>query len=167
MMIALLKFVHIAAIAIWTAGLISLPSLYVQRAHVRNDDALYRMQRMTRFAFVVIISPAAFIAVASGIALSFLREVFAPWFSWKLAFVGMLAIFHVFSGLVVIRLFRDGEVYPAWRFVVATGSCCLLVLTILILVLAKEAPQLALPAVMYEPGGLKRLLDPINPWTTP
>ena len=47
-MIALLKFVHIAAIAIWTAGLISLPSLYVQRAHVTSDDALYRMQRMTR-----------------------------------------------------------------------------------------------------------------------
>ena len=55
----------IAAIAIWTAGLISLPSLYVQRAHVTSDDALYRMQRMTRFAFVALISPAAFIAVTS------------------------------------------------------------------------------------------------------
>ncbi len=166
-MIALLKFVHIAAIAIWTAGLISLPSLYVQRAFVQSDDALYRMQRMTRFAFVVLISPAAFIAVASGIALSFAREVFAPWFSWKLAFVGLLAIFHVFSGLVVIRLFKDGEVYPAWRFVVATASCCAVVLAILVLVLAKEAPQISLPAVMSEPGGLGRLLEPLNPWATP
>jgi putative membrane protein len=166
-MIAILKFVHIAAIAIWTAGLISLPSLYVQRAHVENDDALYRMQRMTRFAFVALISPAAFIAVASGIALSFMREVFAPWFSWKLAFVGVLAIFHVFSGLVVIRLFKEGEVYPAWRFVLATASCCAVVLAILILVLAKEAPQFTLPAVMSEPGGLKRLLEPFNPWATP
>jgi uncharacterized membrane protein len=166
-MIALLKFVHIAAIAIWTAGLISLPSLYVQRAYVDDDDALYRMQRMTRFAFVALISPAAFIAVASGIALSFMREVFAPWFSWKLAFVGLLAIFHVFSGLVVIRLFKQGEVYPAWRFVVATVSCCAVVLAILILVLAKEAPQLTLPSVMSEPGGLGRLLEPFNPWATP
>jgi len=166
-MIALLKFVHIAAIAVWTAGLISLPSLYVQRAHVKSDDALYRMQRMTRFAFVAIISPAAFIAVASGIGLSFLREVFSPWFSWKLGFVGLLAMFHVFSGLVVIRLFRDGEVYPAWRFLLATVSCCLVVVAILVLVLAKEAPEIALPAVMSEPGGLKRLLDPINPWGTP
>jgi protoporphyrinogen IX oxidase len=166
-MIALLKFVHIAAIAIWTAGLISLPSLYVQRASIKNDDALYRMQRMTRFAFVAIISPAAFIAVASGIALSFMREVFAPWFSWKLAFVGLLAMFHVFSGLVVIRLFREGEAYPAWRFVMATASCCAVVVAILVLVLAKEAPQVPLPAVMSEPGGLKRLLNPINPWGTP
>lgn len=166
-MIAILKFVHIAAISIWTAGLISLPSLYVQRAHVENDDALYRMQRMTRFAFVVLISPAAFIAVASGIALSFMREVFAPWFSWKLAFVGLLAMFHVFSGLVVIRLFREGEVYPPWRFALATAACCVVVVAILVLVLAKEAPQISLPAVMSEPGGLKRLLDPINPWTTP
>jgi protoporphyrinogen IX oxidase len=166
-MIALLKFVHITAIAIWTAGLISLPSLYVQRAHVEDDDALYRMQRMTRFAFVALISPAAFIAVASGIALSFLRDVFSAWFSWKLAFVGLLAMFHVFSGLVVIRLFREGEVYPAWRFVLATASCCAVVVAILFLVLAKQAPDFSLPPIMSEPGGLKRLLDPFNPWATP
>ena len=166
-MIALLKFVHITAIAIWTAGLISLPSLYVQRAHVEDDDALYRMQRMTRFAFVALISPAAFIAVASGIALSFLRDVLSAWFSWKLAFVGLLAMFHVFSGLVVIRLFREGEVYPAWRFVLATASCCAVVVAILFLVLAKQAPDLSLPPIMSEPGGLKRLLDPFNPWATP
>ena len=166
-MIALLKFVHITAIAIWTAGLISLPSLYVQRAHVEDDDALYRMQRMTRFAFVALISPAAFIAVASGIALSFLRDVFSAWFSWKLAFVGLLAMFHVFSGLVVIRLFREGEVYPAWRFVLATASSCAVVVAILFLVLAKQAPDLSLPPIMSAPGGLKRLLDPFNPWATP
>lgn len=166
-MIALLKFLHIAAIAIWTAGLISLPSLYVQRAYVTNDESLYRMQRMVRFAYVAIISPAAFIAVSSGIALSFLREVFAPWFSWKLGFVALLAMFHVFSGLVIIRLFRDGEVYPTWRFVLATASCCAVVTAILFLVLAKQAPDVSLPRIMAEPGGLKRLLDPFNPWATP
>ena len=165
-MIAVLKFLHIATIAIWTAGLISLPSLYVQRASVKDDVTLFRMQRMTRFAFVALISPAAFVAVASGIALSFLRDVFSAWFSWKLAFVGLLALFHVFSGLVVIRLFREGEVYPAWRFVLATASCCAVVMAILVLVLAKEAPAISLPAVMSEPGGLKRLLDPITPWRT-
>ncbi|KQW27193.1 hypothetical protein ASE36_19795 [Rhizobium sp. Root274] len=166
-MIVILKFLHIAAISIWTAGLISLPSLYVQRAHVTSDESLYRMQRMVRFAYVAIISPAAFIAVSSGVALSFLREVFAPWFSWKLAFVALLAMFHVFSGLVIIRLFREGEIYPPWRFVMATASCCAVVTAILFLVLAKEAPDFTLPRVLSEPGGLKRLLDPINPWATP
>ncbi|TPP05450.1 CopD family protein [Rhizobium glycinendophyticum] len=166
-MIVILKFLHIAAISIWTAGLISLPSLYVQRAHVKSNDSLYRMQRMVRFAYVAIISPAAFIAVSSGIALSFLREVFAPWFSWKLGFVALLAMFHVFSGLVIIRLFREGEIYPPWRFLLATASCCAVVTAILFLVLAKEAPGFSLPRILGEPGGLKRLLDPINPWATP
>jgi protoporphyrinogen IX oxidase len=166
-MIAILKFVHIAAIAIWTAGLISLPSLYIQRASIKSNESLYRMQRMVRFSYVAIISPAAFIAVSSGIALSFLREVFAPWFSWKLGFVAMLAMFHVFSGLVIIRLFKEGEIYPLWRFLLATASCCVIVLAILVLVLAKQAPDLSLPPIMAEPGGLKRLLDPINPWATP
>lgn len=166
-MIVILKFLHIAAISIWTAGLISLPSLYVQRAHVKSNDSLYRMQRMVRFTYVAIISPAAFIAVSSGIALSFLREVFAPWFSWKLGFVALLAMFHVFSGLVIIRLFREGEIYPPWRFLLATASCCAVVTAILFLVLAKEAPGFSLPRILGEPGGLKRLLDPINPWATP
>lgn len=166
-MIAALKFIHISAIAIWTAGLISLPGLYVQRAHIRNSDDLYRLQRSVRFAYVALISPAAFVAVSSGIGLSFLRDVFAPWFSWKLAFVAMLAMFHVFSGLVIIRLFRVGEIYPPWRFVLATASCATIVVAILLLVLSKEAPHFDLPEVLTEPGGLRRILEPLNPWRTP
>ena len=66
-----------------------------------------------------------------------------------------------------LQVGKEGEVYPAWRFVVATASCCAVVLAILVLVLAKEAPQISLPAVMSEPGGLGRLLEPLNPWATP
>jgi protoporphyrinogen IX oxidase len=166
-MITVLKFLHISAIAVWTAGLISLPGLYVQRAHIKNNENLYRLQRSVRFAYVGLISPAAFVAVSSGIGLSFLSDVFAPWFSWKLAFVSMLAIFHVFSGLVIIRLFRVGEVYPPWRFILATASCGAIVVAILVLVLGKQAPRIDLPEVFREPGGLKRLVEPINPWRTP
>ena len=35
------------------------------------------------------------------------------------------------------------------------------------LVLAKQAPDFTLPSIMSEPGGLKRLLEPFNPWATP
>lgn len=166
-MIATLKFLHLAAIALWAAGLIGLPGLYVQRAHVRDDPELFRLQRAVRFAFVAIVSPAAFIAVASGIALSFANDVFSPWFSLKLAFVAMLAMLHVLTGLVIIRLFRKGEIYPVWRFVMVTIVSCLVVLAILIVVLAKPDLAFELPAILSEPGGLKRLVSDLSPWEIP
>lgn len=166
-MIALTKFMHIAAIAIWAAGVVSLPGLYVQRAHAKDEDALLRLQRLVRFAYVAVISPAAFLAVVTGTALIFLRQTFEPWFSVKLAFVGVLATFHVLTGLVVIRLFRKGEIYPVWRFVTATVLSGAVVVAIFFIVLAKPAIDLAVLDVLAEPGGLKRLYDEFSPWRKP
>lgn len=166
-MIALVKFVHIAAISIWAAGVVSLPGLYVQRARVKDNDALLRLQRLARFAYIAIISPAAFIAIMTGTVLIFLRQTFEPWFSVKLAFVGILTIFHVLTGLVVIRLFRAGEIYPVWRFVGATVLSGGVVIAIFFVVLAKPPIDLAVLNVLAEPGGLKRLYDELSPWTKP
>lgn len=166
-MIALVKFLHIAAIALWAGGIVSLPGLYVQRAHVKDRDALHRLQRAVRFAYVAIISPAAFLAVATGTTLIFLRQTFEPWFSVKLLFVGLLAVLHVLTGLVVIRLFREGEVYPVWRFVTATIVSGAVVVAIFFVVLAKPAIDLAVFDVLAEPGGLQRLYREFSPWETP
>jgi len=166
-MIALAKFLHIAAIALWAAGIVSLPGLYVQRAHVEDRDALLRLQRIVRFAYVAIISPAAFLGIATGTVLIFLRQTFEPWFSVKLAFVGLLAVLHALTGLVVIRLFREGEIYPVWRFVTATILTGAVVVAIFFVVLAKPAIDLALFDVLAEPGGLKRLYRDLSPWEKP
>lgn len=166
-MIALVTSMHIAAIAVWTAGVVSLPSLYVQRAHAKTLDALLRLQRIVRFSYVAIVSPAAFLAILTGTALVFMRQTFEPWFSIKLAFVGLLAVVHVLTGLVVIRLFREGEIYPVWRFVTATIVSGGIVIAILFVVLAKPAIDLALLDVLGEPGGLARLYREFSPWTKP
>lgn len=166
-MIAWLKFIHIATIAIWAAGLISLPGLYVQRAHVADRDQLYTLQRIIRSAYVRLISPAAFLAIASGIALVFLRETFVAWFSLKLVFVAALVVIHALTGLVIIRLFREGEVYPVWRFVAVTALTIVIVLVILVLVLAKPHLDVAYPAALGQPGALRELLLDFIPWTTP
>lgn len=158
-----LKFLHFAAIAIWSAGLICLPGLYVQRAHVPDEPSKHRLQALVRFFYVVIISPAAFIAVGSGTALIFVREPFEAWFSLKLAFVGALVMIHIFTGLVIIRLFDDGRTYPVWRFAAATTLTVAVVGVILVVVLAKpDLPNLT-PEVFNQPGGLKRLAASLNP----
>ena len=167
-MIVWLKLIHIAAVAVWMAGLVSLPGLYVQRAHVSDEDQLFRLQRMVRFAYLTMMSPAAFIAVASGTGLIFLRTVFEPWFSAKLALVGGLALLHSLTGLVIIRLFREGEVYPVWRFIGVTALTVVLITGVLYLVLAKPSLDTgSLGELLSEPGGLRRLFDEFNPWRRP
>jgi uncharacterized membrane protein len=157
------KVIHLAAIAIWSAGLICLPGLYVQRAHVPNAESLHRLQSMVRFMYVAIVSPAAFVAVGSGTALVFLREAWVPWFSLKLAFVGMMVFLHILGGLVIIRLFEEGRVYPVWRFVSTTAVTVVLVTIVLVIVLSKPDLPSLLPSAMSEPGALGRIADGLNP----
>lgn len=158
------KLVHIATIAVWSAGLICLPGLYVQRAHVPSRASLHRLQAMVRFLYVAVVSPAAFMAVGSGVVLIFMRQPFEPWFSLKLVFVGVMVIVHLLTGLVIIRLFEEGNVYPVWRFIAVTAVTVLTVAAILVIVLAKPILPDMLPQAMSEPGALKRIADGLNPF---
>lgn len=166
-MIALVKFIHFMAISIWVSGLISLPSLYVQRARVQNDDDRFRLQKIVRFSYVKILSPAAFIAVASGTTLIFLQSTYLSWFSAKLVLVAGLVLIHVLTGLVIIRLFDEGEVYPPWRFVTVTALSIIISVGIVYLALAKPEIPALLPEGVLEPGALKRIVDPLILWKTP
>jgi putative membrane protein len=159
-----LKFLHVAAIAIWSAGLICLPGLYLQRARVPDDTSLHRLQAMVRFLYVAVVSPTAFVAVGSGIALIFLRETFEPWFSLKLLFVGLLVVIHILTGLVIIRLFEEGNVYPVWRFVMVTLVSLVVVCAILFVVLAKPQLPDVFPEAMHEPGRLRDIVLDLNPF---
>lgn len=161
-----LKFVHLAAISIWCAGLICLPGLYAQR-HKVEGDALYRLQGLVRFAYVALISPAAFIAIGSGVGLIFLQQSFVEWFSLKLAFVGVLVVIHILTGLVIIRLFEEGEIYPAWRFVAVTVVTTIVVFLILAVVLAKPPLDFDwVPAEWTRPGALRDIVGGLIPWMT-
>ncbi len=76
-MTTFLKFVHLATIAVWSGGLLVLPLLFWQRRLVTNIDELESLHRVTRFVYVVMTSPAAFVAIGSGTALIFLQTTFA------------------------------------------------------------------------------------------
>jgi putative membrane protein len=144
------KLFHVASIALWSAGLFGLPFLYLQRKGL-EDDALHRLHAFARFLYVGMVSPAAFVAVASGTVLIFL--------------MGTLTGIHIFSGLMILRLFEPGRNYPLWRFAIVVPLTLLAVSTILFLVLAK--PRLEWPALiadLFVPGRLGEILGPFIPW---
>jgi uncharacterized membrane protein len=161
----LVKFLHIIGIAAWSAGLICLPFLYLQRYRL-SGDALHRLHNFTRFFYVALVSPAAFAAVGSGIALIFMQSTFEAWFSVKLALVATMVIIHVTSGALILRLFEPGQNYPLWRFVGVSALTVTVIGLILFVVLGK--PQWATPGAvepLLTPGALGTMLGEIIAWS--
>lgn len=158
-----LKVLHISAIAIWSGVLLTLPALYVSRSRLRDGQSLHVLHGFVRFLYVAVMSPAAFVGIGTGTALIFWQATFEPWFSLKLAFVGLMAVGHILAGLVALRVFDEGETYPAWRGTLATFLSAGTIVMILVLVLAKpELPDL-LPAEMAEPGALRPIVMDLIP----
>jgi uncharacterized membrane protein len=151
----LLKFAHLAAIAIWSAGLIVLPFMFRQRRTLDLGWELDRLHRMTRFVYVEIASPAAFVAIASGTALIFLQGTFQEWFSTKMLLVAALAMLHVVAGLVLGRLFLADGRFGRVPYVVLSSAYIVLITAIIWIVLAKphiDSNQFA--TELFRPGAL-------------
>jgi protoporphyrinogen IX oxidase len=151
----LLKFVHLAAIAIWSAGLIILPFLFRQRRALDVGWELDRLHRMTRFVYVEMASPAAVIAIGSGTALIFLQATFQEWFSTKMVLVGAMVMLHVVAGLVLGHLFLPGGRFSRVSCVALSSAYIVLITAIIWIVLAKphiDSNQFA--TGLFRPGAL-------------
>ena len=154
-----LKFVHLAAIVIWSGGLLALPFLFWQRRALEAGPDLDRLHRITRLVYVELTSPAAFIAIASGTALIFLQATFAEWFSLKMVLVGLMAMLHVVAGLVMHQLFSPSGRFGRFSFVALASTYAVLITAIVWVVLAKphiDSNQFA--AHLFEPGGLGKMV---------
>jgi uncharacterized membrane protein len=159
-MTTFLKFLHLATIAVWSGGLVVLPMLFWQRRHVANVAELERLHRVTRYVYVVVTSPAAFVAIGTGTALIFLQTTFHEWFSLKMVLVGAMAMLHVLAGLTAVKVFSANGRMGTTACVVLTSLYLLVIVAILVVVLAKpgiDANQIA--PHLFDPGGLPALLD--------
>ncbi len=158
-MTTLLKFIHLAAIAVWSGGLIALPFLFWQRRTLQAGSELNRLHRIARLVYVDLTSPAAYIAIASGTALIFLQATFEEWFSTKMVLVGLMAMLHVVAGLILVKLFLPNGRLSRTSCVALSIAYSVLITAVVWIVLAKphiDANQFA--AHLFEPGGLQRWL---------
>ncbi len=94
-----LKLIHLAAIAVWAAGLLYLPGLFAAHPQCAGSDAEFRrLRKQTRVVYVALMSPAAVIAVISGTVLVFLAASIGGWIVLKLAAVTGMVLLHVYMG---------------------------------------------------------------------
>ena len=161
-MTTLFKFIHLGTIAIWSAGLIVLPLLFSQRRGLETGSELDRLHRFTRFVYVGMTSPAAFLAIGSGTVLIFLQTTFLEWFSLKMVLVGLLVMLHVVAGLTLMHLFEPTGRFGRFSYVALTVSYLVLITAIVWVVLAKphiDSNQFA--TKLFAPGGLRQVLGEI------
>lgn len=158
MSLALLKFVHIAAIAVWAAGLICFPFLTRQRNNIGTDTDLHQLHSMARYFFVVILSPAAFVAIASGTVLMFQQQTFTAWFSLKLLLVGLLTGLHLMTARSIVRVFEESKHMPGWSYAALTITAIALATSIVTVVLVKPSFDLrTFHSDLFAPGALREV----------
>lgn len=161
------KFLHLTMISIWAGGLVVVPYLLWQR-HGLTGEPLHRLHRLVRTLYVTILSPAAFLAIASGIALIFLQATFVEWFSVKLVIVGILVALHVRAGLLILRVFDPGGRISRAAVMSLTAGTLAAVAGVLLVVLWKpQIDALALAPDLFRPGQLAVILAPVTAWVTP
>ena len=154
-MTVFLKFLHVATIAVWAGGLIALPFLFRQRHCCNSQLELETLHRVTRFVYVWTASPAAFLAIATGTALIFLRHTFQEWFSLKMLLVGVLAMLHVVAGLVSAHIFEPRGRFGYLSYIALTSTYIVLVIAIIVVVLTKPIfDSNAFATNLFAPGAL-------------
>lgn len=102
-----IKALHICFMVCWFAGIFYLPRLYVYHAMSDDKTSNERFKIMERKLFWGIMTPSALLTVVFG----FWLLSYGFWGNWmiaKLALVGILIIYHVWCGLVLIK-FRDDK----------------------------------------------------------
>lgn len=160
-----LKFLHIGGIAIWIAGLLYLAAMLLGHHKVADQQDFARVRMGSRFAYMGLVSPAAFISVGAGGALLFISDALHPWMFLKLIMVGVLVFAHLQYGYVLTHLADEEAEGPTLRIKAIAGAIAISAAAILVLVLAKPAvPESVFPEWLTRPGLLQR---PANPVASP
>lgn len=155
-----LKALHIAMLAIWCGGVLALPLMLARHDPALGQADYARIRRYSHFAYTLGVTPAAVLAVASGAALIFVREVFVPWMFLKLAFVGVLVAAHGWVGHNIIAVAETKGKHVPPHPAIPASLALTPIIAILFLVLAKPGfAWLEFPDWLIEPRGGQLLFD--------
>lgn len=148
------KALHVTALALWTGGLFALPLMLSRHDQAIGQADYARVRKATHFTYTMAVTPAAVIAIASGLVLVFLREVFVPWMFAKLVFVALLVTFHAWVGNTLVEVAeKEGRHRPP-EPLLPLLLLLVPVLAILALVLAKpDLGDIPLPGWLVQPRG--------------
>lgn len=139
-----LKILHVSAMVLWFAGLFFLPRLFVARRRGQRDGAAGYFNVVANAVFFRLATPAALVAVLSGMALI----AFGPtgaWLVMKLAVVTAAVLLHLYMGMVLYELGQERERHGVGFYRILGWTPLLLVMAIAALTGAKPVTVGELP----------------------
>jgi len=149
-----LKALHIAALVLWCGGLFTLPLLLARHDAVTGQADYTRIRQVTHYGYIYAITPAGLVAIGSGTALIFLREVYVPWLFAKLVFVALLVVFHAWVGHTLVSVAETEGTHVPPEPTLPLLLLLVPVVAILTLVLAKpDLGSIPLPDWLMQPYG--------------
>ena len=154
------KALHLSFVAVWVAGLIALPGMLARHDRAIVQAEFAQIRRATHYGYVWVITPVAVLAISTGSALVFMREVFSVWIFAKFVLVTGLVAMHAWVGHTIIAVAEtEGQHEPPEPLVpiiLISG----LVIGILFLVLAKpELEEWPMPSWLLNPLGRQLPFD--------
>ena len=134
------KAFHIIAVVAWFAGLFYLPRLFVYHAQTRDEISLKRFKIMERRLYYGIMWPAALMTSFFGLMIiSYAHQFYLQqsWLHWKLFFVGILWVFHLYCGHLVKQFAKDANQHQSGFYRVLNEFPTVILIVVVILVVVK------------------------------
>jgi len=154
------KALHLGFLAIWVAGLFALPRMLARHDRVIVQTEFAQIRRATHYGYVWVITPAAILAISTGSALIFMRDVFTVWIFGKLVLVAGLFAVHAWVGHTIVAVAETEGQHEPPEPLVPTLAIFGLVIGILILVMAKpEFDESRVPSWLLTPLGRQLPFD--------
>lgn len=154
------KALHLGFVAIWVAGLFALPRMLARHDRAVVQAEFAQIRRATHYGYVWVITPAAILAIASGLALVFLREVFTVWIFGKFILITGLVAVHAWVGGTIVEVAETEGQHEPPEPLLPTLLITALSVGILTLVLAKpDLSGLPVPVWLTEPLGRQLPFD--------
>ena len=135
-----IKSFHLIAMICWFAGLFYLPRLFVYHAMANDIISLDRFKIMERKLYYGIMTPAALLTVGFGIGLMHYNTSYyehARWFQFKMAGVGLLALYHFYCGYLMRQFKLNKNTHSHVYYRVLNELPVVLLALIIILVCVK------------------------------
>ena len=110
----LYKTLHIIFMVTWFAGLFYLPRLYVYHAQAEDQISRDRFKIMERKLFWGIMTPGAVLTVLFGVLLIEYHGM-SYWLKMKILLVFVLALYHVWCGVLLEKFKTDSFLTPFWN----------------------------------------------------
>lgn len=110
-----IKSLHVIFMVAWFAGLFYLPRIFIYQTEARTLAAeqghaiIGQLKVMAKRLWFIITWPAGILTVLFGTIMLFMNPTLLgmPWMQVKLAFVGLLILYHISLHILYLRLKND------------------------------------------------------------